>query len=133
MLRNRRSTKGQGLLRKEGPPTYAILSQNVVLSRFTLSLSFERKTSCSGRAFNESHPASSELSMKDTLILLSYSVQLKPSCFCRAFNIRAVDKYFLGETNSKMQSQRKKQNSAKQDGCVEACSASEMLFSKSET
>ena len=31
----RRSTKGQGLLRKEGPPTYAILSRNLVLSQFT--------------------------------------------------------------------------------------------------
>ena len=31
----RRSTKGQGLLRKEGPPTYAILSRNSVLARFT--------------------------------------------------------------------------------------------------
>ena len=28
----RRSTKGHGLLRKEGPPTYVILSQNLVLS-----------------------------------------------------------------------------------------------------
>ena len=33
--RERRSPKGQGLLRKEGPPTYAILSRNLVLSRFT--------------------------------------------------------------------------------------------------
>ena len=32
----RRYPKGQGLLRKEGPPKYAILSQNLVLSRFTL-------------------------------------------------------------------------------------------------
>ena len=31
----RRSAKGQGVLRKEGPPTYAILSQNLVLSPFT--------------------------------------------------------------------------------------------------
>ena len=28
--RERRSPKGQGLLRKEGPPTYAILSRNLV-------------------------------------------------------------------------------------------------------
>ena len=33
--RERRSLKGQGLLRKEGPPTYAILSRNLVLSQFT--------------------------------------------------------------------------------------------------
>ena len=31
----RRYPKGQRLLQKEGPPTYAILSQNLVLSRFT--------------------------------------------------------------------------------------------------
>ena len=30
----RRSPKGEGLLRKEGPTTYAILSRNLVLSRF---------------------------------------------------------------------------------------------------
>ena len=33
--RERRPPKGQGLLRKEGPPTYTILSRNLVLSRFT--------------------------------------------------------------------------------------------------
>ena len=54
----RRSTKGQGLLRKEGPPTYAILSRNLVLSRFTPFLKGFH------RAFNESHPAFKELSMK---------------------------------------------------------------------
>ena len=47
----RRSPKGQGLLRKEGPPTYAILWQKLVLSRFTLFLKGFR------RAFHESHPA----------------------------------------------------------------------------
>ena len=47
----RRSPKGQGLLRKEGPPTYAILSQNLVLSRFTRFLKGFH------RAFNESYPA----------------------------------------------------------------------------
>ena len=57
----RRSTKGQGLLRKEGPPTYAILSQNQVLSRFTPFLKGFH------RAFNESHPAFIELSMKAIL------------------------------------------------------------------
>ena len=35
MLRERRSPKGQGLIRKEGPPTYAILLRNLVLSQFT--------------------------------------------------------------------------------------------------
>ena len=67
----RRSTKGQGLLRKEGPPTYAILSRNLILSRFTHFLkgfhralnkshpafNFQRKLYCFRRAFNESHPA----------------------------------------------------------------------------
>ena len=52
----RRSTKGQGLLRKEGPPTYAILSRNLVLSRFTPFLKGFH------RAFNESHPAFVDLS-----------------------------------------------------------------------
>ena len=33
--RERRSPKGQGLLRKEGPPTYAILSRNLVWKAFT--------------------------------------------------------------------------------------------------
>ena len=49
--REQRSPKGQGLLRKEGPPTYAILSQNLVLSQF---MRFLRKSSWFGRAFNES-------------------------------------------------------------------------------
>ena len=50
--RERRSPKGQGLLRKEGPPKYAILSQNLVLSRFTRFLKGFHRT------FNESHPLS---------------------------------------------------------------------------
>ena len=59
-----RSLKGQGLLRrKEGPPIYAILSQNLVLSQFTRFL----KGFC--RELNESHPAFVELSTK--VILLS--------------------------------------------------------------
>ena len=45
------SPKGQGLLRKEGPPTYAILLRNLVLSRFTRFLKGFH------RALNESHPA----------------------------------------------------------------------------
>ena len=48
--RDRRSPKGQGLLRKEGPPTYAILSRNSVLSRFTRFMNGHH------RAFYESHP-----------------------------------------------------------------------------
>ena len=62
MLREQRSPKGQGLLRKEGPPTYAILSRNLVMSRFTHFLKGFH------RAFNESHPAFEELSMKAILL-----------------------------------------------------------------
>ena len=47
--------------RKEGPPTYAILSRNLVLSRFTPFLKGFH------RAFNKSHPAFIELSMKAIL------------------------------------------------------------------
>ena len=54
--RKRRSPKGQGLLWKEGPPTYAILSQNLVLSRLTCVLNGFH------RALNESHPAFVKLS-----------------------------------------------------------------------
>ena len=53
--RERRSPKGQGLLRKEGPPTYAILSQNSVLLQFTRFLKGFH------RALNKSHPAFVEL------------------------------------------------------------------------
>ena len=60
--RERRSTTGQGLLRQEGPPTYAILSRNSVLSRFTRFL----KGFC--RALNESHPAFVEHSTKAILL-----------------------------------------------------------------
>ena len=59
----RRSPKGQGLLRKEGPPTYDILSRNFLLLRFTRFLKGFR------RALNESHPAFVEHST--TAILLS--------------------------------------------------------------
>ena len=34
-MREQRFPKGQGLLRKKGPPTYAILSRNLVLAPFT--------------------------------------------------------------------------------------------------
>ena len=60
--REQRSPKGQGLLRKEGPPTYAIVSRNLVLSRFTRFLKGFH------RAFNESHPAFLELSTKAILL-----------------------------------------------------------------
>ena len=56
--RDRRSPKGQGLLRKEGPPTYAILSQNLVLSRFTRFMNGHH------RAFYESHPTLGVFSTK---------------------------------------------------------------------
>ena len=61
--RERRSTTGQGLLRQEGPPTYAILSRNSVLSRFTHFLKGFH------RAPNGNHPAFLEHST--TAILLS--------------------------------------------------------------
>ena len=59
----RRFTKSQSLLRKEGLPTYANLSRNLVLSQFTPFLNGFH------RALNESHPAFVELSTK--VILLS--------------------------------------------------------------
>ena len=58
----RRSPKGQGHLRKEGPLTYAILSQNLVLSQFMRFLKGFR------RALNESHPAFEEPSTKVILL-----------------------------------------------------------------
>ena len=63
-LRERRSPKGQGLLRKEGPPTYASLSRNlvVVLSRFRRFLKGFH------RAFNKSHLALKEFLMKAILL-----------------------------------------------------------------
>ena len=60
--RERRSTKSQGLLRKEGPPTYAILSRNLVLSRF------KRFLKGFHRVFNKSHLAFVELSTKAILL-----------------------------------------------------------------
>ena len=90
----RRSPKDQGLLRMEGPPTYAILSRNSVLLRFgRISQGFERKSPCFRRAFNKSHPAFVELTTK--AILLSKSLQRKPSCFQRkakTTNIYAIVK-----------------------------------------
>ena len=61
--REQRSPKGQGLLRKEGAPTYAILSpRNLVLSQFTRFLKGFH------RAFNESHPAFVAFSKKAFLL-----------------------------------------------------------------
>ena len=48
---DRRLPKGQGLLQKVEPPTFAILSQNLVLSQFTSFLK------CFCQALNESHSA----------------------------------------------------------------------------
>ena len=58
----RRSPKGQSLLRKEGPLTYAVLSGNLVLLWFAHFL----KVFC--RAPNESHPALVDLSLKVILL-----------------------------------------------------------------
>ena len=70
-----RSPKGQGLLRKEGPPTYAILSRNLELSRFTLLLKGHH------RAFYKSHPALGVFSTKVSLLLKGF--QQKSACFRR--------------------------------------------------
>ena len=56
--RDRRSPKGQSLLRKEGPPTYAILSQNLILSRFPRLMNGHH------RAFYKSHPTLGVFSTK---------------------------------------------------------------------
>ena len=64
--RGRCSPKGQGLLGKEGPLTYAVLSQNLVLLRFTRFLKGFH------RVLNKSHPAFVELSGKAILVLLSF-------------------------------------------------------------
>ena len=75
--RDQRFLKVQGLLRKEGPPTYVILSRNLVLSRFTRFLKGFH------RAFYESHPALGELSTKVNVLLKGF--QQKSACFQRAF------------------------------------------------
>ena len=67
--RDRRSPKGQGLLRKEGPPTYAILSRNLELSRYTRFMNGHH------RAFNESQlsqPAFEGLPTKVSLLSESF-------------------------------------------------------------
>ena len=82
--RDRRSPKGQGLLRKEGPPTYAILSRNLVLSRFTRFLNGHH------RAFYKSHPTLGVFSTKVSLLLKGF--QQKSACFQRAhFQIAFVE------------------------------------------
>ena len=80
MLCERRSQKGQGLPQKEGPPTYAILSRNLVLSQFMRFLNGFH------RALNKSHPAFKELSTKVILLSLSFQWKSSWSCFRRAFN-----------------------------------------------
>ena len=79
--RNRRFVKGQCLLRMEGPPTYAILSRNLVLSQFTRFLIGHH------RAFYESHPSLGELSTKFTLAFEGFSTKdsLLSERFWRAF------------------------------------------------
>ena len=56
--RDQRSPKGQGLVQKEGPPTYAILSRKLVLSRCTCFLKGFHKASTKvlllSESFNES-------------------------------------------------------------------------------
>ena len=70
-----RCMKGQGLLRKEGPPTYTILSRNLVLSRYTCVLKGHH------RAFYESHPALGAFSTSVRLLSESFW----RARFCRAF------------------------------------------------
>ena len=75
--RDQRSTKVQGLLRKEGPPTYAILLQNLVLLQFMRFLKGHH------RAFCESHPTFGVFSTKVSLLLKC--IQQKSARFLRDF------------------------------------------------
>ena len=84
----RRCTKGQDLLRKEGPPTYDILSRNLVLSRFTRFLKRHHK------AFYESHPALGVFSTKVNLLLKGF--QQKSVCFQRTFGEHAFGELLNG-------------------------------------
>ena len=78
----RRSLKGQGLLRKEGPTTYAILSRNLILSQLTRFLKGHH------RAFYESHPALGVFSTKLSLLLKGFQqVRLLSESFRREVNI----------------------------------------------
>ena len=94
-LCDQRSPEGQGLLRKEGPPTYAILSQRLVLSQFA------RFLKCFHRAFNKSHPALGKLKTKVSLLL--YGFQQKSACFSLIVEIqnccRKIRKYALYESS----------------------------------
>ena len=74
---NWRCTKGQGLLRNGGHQTYAILSQNYVLSRFTRFMNGHH------RAFYENHPTLGVFSTNVSLLLMGF--QQKSACFRRAF------------------------------------------------
>ena len=73
----RRYTKGQGLLWNEGPLTYVILSQNLVLSRFIRFFKGHH------RAFYESKPDLGVFLPKVSLLLKGF--QQKSACFRRAF------------------------------------------------
>ena len=95
--------KGQGLLRKKGPPRWTILLRNWLLSQFTQYLKGFRRafneshhsfgelfpkvsllsTIYLWRAFNKSQPAFREHSMKVSLLLEIF--QRKLACFQRAF------------------------------------------------
>ena len=75
--RERWCTKGQGLLRKEGHPTYAILFQNLVSSRLTRFLRGHHG------ALYKSHPALGVFSTKVSLLLKGF--QQKSARFRRAF------------------------------------------------
>ena len=94
-LCDQRSPEGQGLLRKEGPPTYAILSQRLVLSQFA------RFLKCFHRAFNKSHPALGKLKTKVSLLL--YGFQQKSACFSLIVKkqncCRKIRKYALYESS----------------------------------
>ena len=73
----------RGLLRKNGPPTYTILSWNlafyVLFDRF--SWSFQQKPSCFRRAFNQS-----QLAWTESFQWKSAGFQRKSFCVSRAFN-----------------------------------------------
>ena len=94
-MREWRSPKCEGLLRKEGPRTYAILSRNLLLSQFICFLKGFR------RAFNESNPAFGELSMNVNMLSEDFqqmSACLWRACFQRAFNESQPDLRGLSES-----------------------------------
>ena len=75
--RDWRFPKVQGLPQKEGPPTYNILSRNLVLPRFMRFLKGFHG------AFYESNPDLGELATKVSVLLKGF--QQKSACFQRAF------------------------------------------------